>query len=171
MLHMQRVRVPSWQKSFHGVSKPSSMFVQYYNTYFYKLVKYIPEWVPGADFQRFAREGREMSINMKLKPFNAVKEKVVSMQFPRWIISLFYCHQLQGTAQSCIASDLIEEGRKENNIIEDEDVIANVAGILYAGGADTVGYLVCVISMSILILTSVVRLHIANIFPWHGIES
>ena len=33
---------------------------------------------------------------------------------------------------------MIEANRKEDGTIENEDIIANVSGVLYAGGADTV---------------------------------
>jgi cytochrome P450 len=33
------------------------------------ILKYIPEWVPGASFQKVAREGRELSKELQNKPF------------------------------------------------------------------------------------------------------
>ena len=37
------------------------------------LVKYVPEWVPGAGFKRQARLWRDDVLGMTDKPFNAVK--------------------------------------------------------------------------------------------------
>ena len=46
-----------------------------------RLVKHVPEWVPGAGFQRFAREGSKMSFAMKMKPYDFVKERIVSTNY------------------------------------------------------------------------------------------
>ena len=49
------------------------------------LVKHVPEWVPGAGFQRFAREGSEMSFAMKMKPYDFVKERIVSTNYSAFL--------------------------------------------------------------------------------------
>ncbi|KAK6969647.1 cytochrome P450 [Favolaschia claudopus] len=35
----------------------------------FPVLKYIPEWLPGASFQKVAREGRELSTKLQTKPF------------------------------------------------------------------------------------------------------
>jgi hypothetical protein len=42
------------------------------------LVKYVPEWMPGAGFKRKAKEWRTLSQAMINVPYNMVKEKFVS---------------------------------------------------------------------------------------------
>lgn len=83
-------------------------------------LRYVPEWVPGAKFQKFAREGREKSLAMRFKPFYDVKKKVMN-----------------GVAEPCILSEMIEANRRDDDTIQDEELCANVAGVLYAAGADT----------------------------------
>lgn len=41
------------------------------------LVKYVPEWVPGAGFKKQAREWRKLATGMVDLPFNMVKERMV----------------------------------------------------------------------------------------------
>ena len=43
----------------------------------YCLVKYVPEWMPGAGFKRKAREWRKLSQDMINKPYEMVKGKFV----------------------------------------------------------------------------------------------
>ena len=42
------------------------------------LVKYIPEWVPGAHFKTVARLGYKASHDMKDKPYEETRDKYVS---------------------------------------------------------------------------------------------
>lgn len=41
-------------------------------------VKHVPEWAPGAGFQRIAREGHVLSTGMKDTPYAASKKAIVS---------------------------------------------------------------------------------------------
>jgi hypothetical protein len=40
-------------------------------------VKYVPEWFPGAGFQKVAKELHRMSIMVKEVPYQYVKEAIV----------------------------------------------------------------------------------------------
>ena len=40
-------------------------------------VKYVPEWFPGATFQREARIWKEYAMKMLYEPFNIVKRQLV----------------------------------------------------------------------------------------------
>ena len=44
----------------------------------YPTVKYVPEWFPGATFQREAREWRDAATAMMYEPYNHVKAAMVS---------------------------------------------------------------------------------------------
>ncbi|KAJ7476689.1 cytochrome P450 [Mycena latifolia] len=46
------------------------------------LLKYVPEWFPGAKFQRKAREWRKLSRSMVDKPFAAAKRNIASGNAP-----------------------------------------------------------------------------------------
>ena len=41
-------------------------------------VKYVPEWVPGAGFQKIAREYRKSAMSLLNDPFQLVKDQMVS---------------------------------------------------------------------------------------------
>jgi hypothetical protein len=43
------------------------------------LLKYVPIWMPGADFQRKAREWRKSARNMLELPYEAAKKSIVSV--------------------------------------------------------------------------------------------
>lgn len=43
-----------------------------------ELVRYVPSWFPGAQFQRLGREGREIREQYSNDPFQPVFEAVVS---------------------------------------------------------------------------------------------
>jgi hypothetical protein len=42
-------------------------------------VKYVPEWFPGAGFQRKAKVWRRYANEMRIRPFQAVKQSIVSL--------------------------------------------------------------------------------------------
>lgn len=47
--------------------------------YFRLLVKYLPTWFPGASFHRAAAIGRELSMRMRVEPYNMVKARMVRL--------------------------------------------------------------------------------------------
>jgi len=75
-------------------------------------LRYFPSWFPGAEFKRFAAEGKKKYLHMINAPFEQIKHAVAT-----------------GTATSSIASELLE-----NN---DEEVVKTVSGSLYIAGTDT----------------------------------
>ncbi|KAF7374534.1 O-methylsterigmatocystin oxidoreductase [Mycena sanguinolenta] len=81
----------------------------------FPILRYIPSWMPGADFQRFAAECRQLIKEMREAPFNFVKQNM-----------------RDGTDSTSVMARLLEENRY------DEDAIKDVAGAAYAGGADTI---------------------------------
>jgi hypothetical protein len=48
-------------------------------------VKYIPEWFPGAEFKRFAREGQAIGRRVRDDPIAIVKADIVSLLFCRFL--------------------------------------------------------------------------------------
>lgn len=44
----------------------------------FQSVKHLPSWLPGAGFQRFGKEGRELRLRYADETFNMVFDQVVS---------------------------------------------------------------------------------------------
>ncbi|KAF7374531.1 O-methylsterigmatocystin oxidoreductase [Mycena sanguinolenta] len=80
----------------------------------FPILRYLPSWMPGADFKRFAAECRQLIKEMREAPFNFVKQNI-----------------RDGTDSTSVVARLLENNRY------DEDAIKDVAGTAYAGGADT----------------------------------
>ncbi|KAL0580370.1 hypothetical protein V5O48_001615 [Marasmius crinis-equi] len=92
------------------------------------ILKHIPPWFPGAAFRRQAKKWRESTDEMVNRPFEVVKQRMVSASAAR---------PAAGTASSCVVAGELENlamgGRGES-----EKIIRNVAATCYAAGADTV---------------------------------
>ncbi|KAJ3894816.1 cytochrome P450 [Lentinula edodes] len=87
------------------------------------VLKYIPKWFPGADFQRKAREWSDLRMNMTESIFNVTKEKVA-----------------MGIAAPSLTSFALEEMDHKQNLASQEDLIkitAVTAFSAFKGGADT----------------------------------
>ncbi|KAF8523692.1 cytochrome P450 [Hysterangium stoloniferum] len=88
------------------------------------LLKYLPEWFPGAGFKKKARIWRKKVTDMPTIPFQFVKKELAA-----------------GTAKPSLTATLLEEAYAKagyQNISEDEEeLIRNLAGTIYAAGADT----------------------------------
>jgi hypothetical protein len=47
------------------------------------VLKYLPSWVPGAGFKRFAWESRKLSNEVLESPFRTLKQAAVSIIFSK----------------------------------------------------------------------------------------
>ncbi|KAJ7448628.1 cytochrome P450 [Mycena galericulata] len=83
------------------------------------ILKYVPEWVPGAKFQRIAREGRKLAQDLRDLPFNETKRRMA----------------LGGTPTSFTANAL--RNLQTEDQYYQEDSVKNVAATMYVAGADT----------------------------------
>jgi hypothetical protein len=82
------------------------------------LVKYLPDWFPGAGFKQTAKEWNKTVMDLVEKPYNLVRRRMV-----------------EGKYRPSYLSKLLKDG----NISTEEDYVAKwTAASLYAGGADTV---------------------------------
>ncbi|KAI0784096.1 cytochrome P450 [Abortiporus biennis] len=100
-------------QGFSRASEPGAFLVDVV-----PVLKYVPEWIPGAKFKALARkmfEDRERLYNV---PFDFVKKQM-----------------LQGSSSYSFTSACLEE--KVKSTVEDEDFIKAAAASLYSGGADT----------------------------------
>ncbi|KAH9911170.1 cytochrome P450 [Fomitopsis serialis] len=86
----------------------------------FPLLKYVPAWMPGADFKRKAMYARELVWRANHLPYNMVRKAVTS-----------------GSARPSFVSELIEKAEKAGRLAEDEDYIRYAAGVLYSAGTDT----------------------------------
>jgi hypothetical protein len=82
------------------------------------IVKYLPDWFPGAGFKRTAKEWNKTLMDLVEKPYNLVRRRMVEEKYrPSYLSKLL----------------------KDGNISTEEDFVAKwTAASLYAGGADTV---------------------------------
>ncbi|KAF7378306.1 Cytochrome P450 [Mycena sanguinolenta] len=101
-------------KSFTDALVPGRYFVE-----FIPILKYVPEWFPGARFKRKAREGRLLSQSLRDIPFTETKHKMAS-----------------GSAQSCFTVNALRD-LQSGRAYYQEDTVKNVAAMMYLGGADT----------------------------------
>jgi hypothetical protein len=59
-------------------SRTVPCYFRYLTVFNIFLVKYVPEWMPGAGFKMKAKEWRKLSQAMINVPYNMVKDKFVS---------------------------------------------------------------------------------------------
>ncbi|KAJ7080831.1 cytochrome P450 [Mycena belliarum] len=87
----------------------------------FPLLKYIPDWFPGAGFKRKAREWRKLGRATVDLPFVEVKHKITAGNASPSFIS---------TALDTIDTNAPDRGQQEQMVKE-------VAGTMYGAGADT----------------------------------
>ncbi|KAK0205290.1 cytochrome P450 [Desarmillaria ectypa] len=83
-------------------------------------MKYIPEWFPGAQFKRKAREWRKLSEAMINAPYDMAKGKFD-----------------EGNAEPCFVSACLEQNKTAYGQALSEELIKDTAAVAYAAGADT----------------------------------
>ncbi|KAF9522294.1 cytochrome P450 [Crepidotus variabilis] len=87
------------------------------------ILKYIPEWVPGAAFQRKAREWKHCTQDMLTLPFQATKQQVAA-----------------GTCPPCFTCDSLQKFDANSgpmNVNSSDNFVKNTAGTMYMAGSDT----------------------------------
>ncbi|OCH93180.1 cytochrome P450 [Obba rivulosa] len=87
---------------------------------FLPLLKHVPEWMPGASFQKKARVWRQMARDMIEIPYRNVQRSYD-----------------RGCAASCVTTSLISQQQQLTEGDKDAELIKGIAGVLYVGGADT----------------------------------
>ncbi|KZT05788.1 cytochrome P450 [Laetiporus sulphureus 93-53] len=87
-------------------------------------LRYVPSWMPGAHFKRWAQWARRRCEELVDAPYDYVKTRIA-----------------EGNATSCFTSralEALQEETRKTPTLEDEDIIKNVATSLYTAGTDTV---------------------------------
>ncbi|KAJ3516118.1 hypothetical protein NLJ89_g1326 [Agrocybe chaxingu] len=85
------------------------------------ILKYIPDWFPGAGFKRNAKDWKKLALTMREKPFEAAKKNIAA----------------GAPIPSFVSTSLkrMQEGSKGETLTE--DIIRDVAAVLYGAGTDT----------------------------------
>ncbi|KAF8478751.1 cytochrome P450 [Gautieria morchelliformis] len=85
------------------------------------MLKYVPTWMPGANFRRLANVWRRATTDMSVAPFQAVKRAMA-----------------EGTATPSFTAAFLEEmSYMRNKPVDEEDVIRGTGSSAYAAGSDT----------------------------------
>ena len=100
----------------------------------YQIVKYVPEWVPGASFKRKAREWRQLSEAMINAPYNMVKSKVVIVLSLHLIELSSHDDQTAGRAEPCFVAECLEQNASFPKEALSEELIKDTAAVAYAAG-------------------------------------
>jgi len=83
-------------------------------------LKHLPEWFPGAGFQKVAREARKVSYAARNEAHEQTKERMAN-----------------GDSRPSMTSILLSENMLEDGTIGDEGNISAATAMAYIGGADT----------------------------------
>ncbi|KAF4616642.1 hypothetical protein D9613_008328 [Agrocybe pediades] len=86
------------------------------------VLKYVPEWVPGASFKTKAREWKKLARHMVEAPFAATKKMMAEGTYPPSVVS----ESLEKASELADRDDAYRE-----------DNIEDVAGAMYTSGGDT----------------------------------
>ncbi|EKM82076.1 hypothetical protein AGABI1DRAFT_105435 [Agaricus bisporus var. burnettii JB137-S8] len=84
------------------------------------ILKYVPEWMPGAGFQKKAREWGKLALMMVDLPFEAAKKLIA-----------------EGKAKPSFTSYSMQRAQENEDEAYQENVIRCSAGTMYAAGSDT----------------------------------
>ncbi|KAF7365164.1 Cytochrome p450 [Mycena venus] len=84
----------------------------------FPILRHLPSWIPGAGFQRFPAESRQLAQEMREVPYNFVKQNM---------------HD--GIESKSMVAKLLEASQARGR--SDENAIQEVAAVAYGAGADT----------------------------------
>ncbi|KAE9388468.1 cytochrome P450 [Gymnopus androsaceus JB14] len=107
----------------------------------FPMLKYIPEWFPGAGFKRKAAYERGFVQRMYNEPVEFVKRNMAS-----------------GTAKSCVVSRALEEMQDDGGWSEEkEEIMKMVSATMYAAGADTTSATLTIILLALVRDTDIMK--------------
>ncbi|KAF5390053.1 hypothetical protein D9757_003792 [Collybiopsis confluens] len=86
----------------------------------FPILKYVPEWFPGATFKRKAREWNLLRIEMTEGAYSVTKAQTAL-----------------GTATECLASIALQQIDPTKDILQQEEFIKTASVTAYGGGSDT----------------------------------
>jgi hypothetical protein len=94
------------------------------------ILKYVPDWFPGAKFQRKAAMMREHSVKIRNAPFAATKNLMVFIPSPfLWIVLLLMTTSFQanGDYDPSFVSEALRQIEHADNPNQDIDLSKDVA--------------------------------------------
>ncbi|KAK0486576.1 cytochrome P450 [Armillaria novae-zelandiae] len=97
------------------------------------LLKYIPDWFPGATFKRKAKKWRQYSKTMREMPFEAAKRGIA-----------------EGTANPSYTSYSLEKLDQAQDTASEEARIQSTAATMYTGGTDSTVSVLCTFILAML---------------------
>ncbi|CDO69024.1 hypothetical protein BN946_scf184834.g31 [Trametes cinnabarina] len=104
------------------------------------ILKYIPEWFPGAGFKKQAKIWRRAIDKLFDDPYNVCQERLVCLG-TTWLNDapgVDFAPKAVGQLGDCAAKGMIETfGKHPDDINYANTVIKSTLGSLYVGGADT----------------------------------
>ncbi|KAF7346364.1 O-methylsterigmatocystin oxidoreductase [Mycena sanguinolenta] len=101
----------------------------------FPILRYLPSWMPGAGFQRFAAESRQSAKEMREVPFDFAKRNMVASNVLITPVFVHCCFQHDGVDSKSIVARLLEANQARGRV--DEIAIQEVAAVAYAAGSDT----------------------------------
>ncbi|KAF5367916.1 hypothetical protein D9758_004438 [Tetrapyrgos nigripes] len=101
----------TYMHAFSLSASPNKFMVNHF-----PILRYVPEWLPGAGFKKVARRWAPLYGLYQDPPFEFVKDQMAS-----------------GLAEKSFTSSWLEQHLSA----EEEDNLRHVAGAMFAGGADT----------------------------------
>lgn len=104
------------------------------------IVRFLPSWLPGAQFKRLAKGFRKQLSQIDMAPHTWAKEQIVSTSSSRFLsgVHISNCDQASGKYTESFTSQYMnpEDGHAVQG--DEEDIVKWCAAALYVGGADTV---------------------------------
>jgi hypothetical protein len=88
-----------------------------------EIVRYLPEWMPGAGFKKTARQWHATLMELAEKPMQFVKQEMATKH-----------------NEPSFVSNIFDKKSEKDMSAEDQYVTKWAAASLYAGGADTVRF-------------------------------
>lgn len=99
-------------------------------------LKYIPEWFPGAGFQRQAREWKELWARFRVAPFLAAEENIVSGCFTinlLLFVNIGGSIKAKGGGQHSFVSSSLDSINDKHDVEGQKSIIQDVAVSFLAG--------------------------------------
>lgn len=104
------------------------------------LLRYVPKWFPGANFQRIAEEYRELTRKTREVPFEMAEREIVRVKIQPFDDSVanltginFQEHGRDSVVKQFLREIDVLDSNDENLVREEKRVAQNVAGMAYTG--------------------------------------
>ncbi|KAK7042875.1 cytochrome P450 [Favolaschia claudopus] len=114
------------------------------------VLRYVPEWFPGAGFQTLAREGKKLAEMIREVPFTDTKRKMASIAQPCFTVNaLLALDSSSSSSQSTFKSS--------PSSYYDESTVKNVAAMMYIAGVDPIAHTLVVFILAMVLNPQVLK--------------